>query len=78
VTRRGPGPASAELVTHLREHREAAGLTQGDLAERVGVSRKTVNTVERGHYVPSTVLALRLAAVLGVPVERLFELPPGS
>lgn len=74
MTRRTPGPASLELVVHLRDHRVAAGLTQGDLAERVGVTRKTVNTVERGHYVPSTVLALRFAAVLGVPVETLFEL----
>lgn len=78
MTRRGPGPASAELVTRLRGHREAAGLTQGELAERVGVSRKTVNTVERGHYVPSTVLALRLASALGVPVEQLFQLPDGD
>jgi putative transcriptional regulator len=74
MTRRTKGPATIELESRLRRHREDAGLTQGELAERVGVSRKTINTVERGHYVPSTVLALRLAAALGVSVEELFSL----
>ena len=62
------------LVVHLAQHRKAAGLTQAALAEAVGVSRKTVNTVENGVFVPSTVLALRMAQVLGVTVEDLFEL----
>ncbi len=65
----------ADLDNHLREAREALSLTQADLAERVGVSRKTINTVENGIYVPSTVIALRLAKVLGRPVESLFALP---
>jgi putative transcriptional regulator len=69
------GPASVELDNELRAHREKAGLTQAELAEKVGVTRKTVNTVERGHFVPSTVLALRLAIALEVPVEDLFSLP---
>lgn len=46
-----------------------AGLTQAQLAEAIGVSRKTVNTVENGVFVPSSILALRLAQALGVPVE---------
>ena len=50
------------------------GLTQAQLAEAIGVSRKTVNTVENGVFVPSTVIALKLAAVLGRPVEELFFL----
>ena len=62
------------LITHLAAHRKAAGLTQAALAEQVGVSRKTINTVENRVFVPSTVLALRLAQVLGVSVETLFEL----
>jgi putative transcriptional regulator len=74
MTRRVKGRAAVELACHLPEHREAAGLTQGELAERIGVSRKTINTVERGHYVPSTVLALRLSKALGVAVEELFSL----
>jgi putative transcriptional regulator len=75
VTRRSQGPASGELVNHLSEHRERAGLTQAALAEAIGVTRKTINTVERGHYVPSTVLALRMAVALDTTVEALFELP---
>lgn len=59
----------------LRDRRSAAGLTQGELAERVGVSRKTINTVENGIFVPSTVLALKLAQALDCPVEALFALP---
>jgi putative transcriptional regulator len=65
----------SRLVVRLREHRSAAGLTQAELAERVGVSRKTVNTVENGVFVPSTELALRLARALGTRVEDLFALP---
>lgn len=62
------------LRVHLREVRTQAGLTQAALAERAGVSRKTINTVENSVFVPSTVLALRLAQVLEVRVEDLFEL----
>ncbi len=58
----------------LREARTAAGLTQGELAEKVAVSRKTINTVENGVFIPSTVLALKLARALGVSVEDLFAL----
>ncbi len=60
------------LEVRLRHHRLAAGLSQAELAERVGVSRKTINTVENGVFVPSTVLALLLARELGVRVEDLF------
>ena len=62
------------LITALKDVREAHGLTQAQLAEAIGVSRKTINTVENGVYVPSTVIALRLAAVLGTTVEALFTL----
>ena len=58
----------------LKEARTKAGLTQAELAERVGVSRKTINTVENGVFVPSTLLALKLAAVLKLKVEDLFFL----
>jgi len=50
------------------------GLTQAELAARVSVSRKTINTVENGVFVPSTILALKLAAALGCKVEELFQL----
>ena len=62
------------LVTTLKNMREARGLTQAQLAELVGVSRKTINTVENGVCVPSTVIALKLAAALDEPVEALFRL----
>ncbi|TGE22501.1 transcriptional regulator [Hymenobacter aquaticus] len=49
-------------------------MTQEELAQRIGVSRQTINALEAGKYVPSTVLALKLAAVFGKPVEQLFAL----
>ncbi|MGE0440588.1 MAG: helix-turn-helix transcriptional regulator [Gemmatimonadales bacterium] len=64
-----------ELINHLRRMRIDQGLTQAELAAIVGVSRKTINTVENGVFVPSTIVALRLARALGTTVERLFELP---
>ena len=63
------------LLTTLKAARTAAGLTQADLAEKVGVTRKTINTVENGVFVPSTVLSLKLARALGTSVEALFQLP---
>lgn len=48
--------------------------TQQELAERLGVSRQTVNAVELGKYVPSTVLALKMARLFGCSVEELFQL----
>lgn len=62
------------LANRVREVREALGWTQAELAERMGVSRKTVNTVENGVFVPSTIVALKAARVLGEPVETLFTL----
>ncbi len=63
-----------ELANRLRAARETRGWTQADLAARIGVSRKTINTVENGVFVPSTVIALKLARAFGEPVERLFSL----
>ena len=65
---------STGLTNSLRDERARLGWTQAELAERVGVSRKTINTVENGVFVPSTVLALKLAAAIGKPVEALFAL----
>lgn len=62
------------LRVKLAEHRQAAGLTQAQLAEAAGVSRKTINTIENRVFVPSTLLALTLARVLGVSVHDLFEI----
>ena len=62
------------LGNRLRELREAKGLTQAQLADAIGMSRKTVNTVENGVFVPSTIVALKLAAALQCTVEDLFFL----
>lgn len=64
-----------QLRSRLKDYRQAAGLTQAELAEQIEVSRKTINTVENGVFVPSTVLALKLARCLGCTVEDLFQLP---
>jgi len=64
-----------DLVNRLREQRRASGLTQAQLATAVLVSRKTINTIENGVFVPSTTLALKLASELGCGVEELFQLP---
>jgi putative transcriptional regulator len=58
----------------VREERQKTGLTQQDLADRVLVSRQTIFAVETGKYMPSTVLALKIAKVFGKKVEELFVL----
>lgn len=60
----------------LRTARTQAGLTQAQLAQAVGVSRKTINTIENGVFIPSTLLALKLAKALHSSVETLFALAP--
>ena len=67
-------PDHPELENRLKHFRTKAGLTQADLAKMAMVSRKTINTVENSVFVPSTILSLRLAKVLGVCVEYLFKL----
>ena len=64
-----------QLANRLRELRMKRNLTQAELAEKIGVSRKTINTVENGIFIPSTVLALRIARALGTSVETVFSLP---
>lgn len=60
------------LANGLKARRAELGVTQAELAERVGVTRKTVNTVENGIFTPSALLAIKLAEALNVPVEKLF------
>lgn len=62
------------LFNRLRDLRTDRDLTQAGLAEKVGVSRKTINTVENGVFIPSTLLALKLARALGCRVETIFSL----
>lgn len=61
------------MKTELRTYREAADRSQGDLAEAVGVSRQTINAIERDRYDPSLELAFELAAHFDCRVEDLFD-----
>lgn len=74
MTRRNAGPASDEIGNAIQRWRSELGLTQQQLADMTGVTRKTINTIENGHFVPSAVLALRIAAAFGVEVEKVFWL----
>lgn len=65
--------ATERLANRLNALRAERGFTQAALAELVGVSRKTVNTVENGVFVPSTLLALKLARALDCRVEDIFS-----
>ena len=58
----------------VRVHRMAADLSQARLAEEMGVSRQTINSLETGRYLPSLPLAMHLAKFFQIPVEELFEL----
>jgi len=62
------------LKNTIKVQRAVKDWTQEELARRIGVTRKTVNTIENGIYVPSTVLAHKMARVLGVAVEEVFQL----
>ena len=62
------------LRNNLKVYRAIEDWTQEELARRVDVTRKTINTIENGKYVPSTYLALKIAAAFGATVEDLFQL----
>ena len=69
------GKNHKKLLNNLESLRKAAGFTQQELSEKAEVSRKSINAIENGVYVPSTVLALKIAKTLGCKVEDLFKLP---
>jgi len=58
----------------LKVQRAMKDLTQDQLAQKIGVSRQTINSIEKGRYVPSTVLALKMSVIFEVPVNDFFEL----
>ena len=58
----------------IKVQRAIKDITQAELAEKIGVTRKTINTIENGNFVPSTSLAIRLARFFEIKVEELFEL----
>ncbi|MEQ8880968.1 MAG: helix-turn-helix transcriptional regulator [Cyclobacteriaceae bacterium] len=62
------------MKNSIKVERAKNDLTQAKLAELAGVSRQTINSMELGKYVPSTVLALKLSDIFGLPVNEIFEL----
>jgi putative transcriptional regulator len=69
------GKNHKKLLNNLEDLRKSAGLTQHELSIKAEVSRKSINAIENGVYVPSTVLALKIAKTLNCKVEALFQLP---
>ncbi len=65
---------SPEVHNRVKELRNQRGWTQQELAEAVGVSRQSVNSIERNRYVPSLPLALTFARVFGTPTDEIFSL----
>jgi putative transcriptional regulator len=62
------------VVNHIKDHRLRLGLTQGELAKAVGVSRQSINSIERGRYIPSLPLALKFSRVFRCTTDELFQL----
>ena len=69
------GKNHKKLLNNLEDFRKSASLTQQELSIKAEVSRKSINAIENGVYVPSTVLALKIAKTLNCKVEELFQLP---
>ncbi len=66
------------MKNNLKVERAVKGLTQEELAQAISVSRQTINAIEAGKYVPSTVLALKIAREFGKKVEEIFSLEEGD
>ena len=62
------------MKNKLKVARAELDITQGELAEKINVSRQTINAIESGKYVPSTILSLKMAKVFGQNVEEIFFL----
>ena len=69
------GKNHKELNNQLEELRKASHLTQLELAEKVEVSRKSINSIENGIYIPTTILALKIAKALNCTIHDVFQLP---
>lgn len=65
---------SNPLSNRIRVLRAERNMSQSDLADAIGVSRKTISTIEVGRFVPSTLIAMKIAQEFGVPFEEVFEL----
>jgi putative transcriptional regulator len=62
------------MKNRLKVARAECNLSQADLAEKIGVSRQTINSIETGRYIPSAVLALKIARVFEKPTDDIFQL----
>ena len=69
---------SAPLTNRIRVLRAERRISQSDLAEAIGVSRKTISTIEVGRFTPSTVISLKIARYFQVSVEEVFQLAEGA
>uniref|UniRef100_UPI001E53A1A3 helix-turn-helix transcriptional regulator n=2 Tax=Psychroserpens TaxID=49277 RepID=UPI001E53A1A3 len=66
------------MKNNIKIERARYNMTQGDLAEKIGVSRQSINAIEKGKYVPSALLAIKIAKLFKLPVEELFFLEEGE
>ncbi len=66
------------MKNRIRGERAEVRMTQQQLADAVGVSRQTINAIEAGKFIPSTLLALKIARVFAKPVEAVFQLEEGE
>lgn len=66
------------MKNNIKVQRAIFSLTQQDLADKIGVSRQTINAMEAGKFVPSTVLALKISKLFEKPVNEIFELEEGD
>lgn len=62
-----------EIISNLKQYRKQAGLTQEDLAQKLGVTRQTINAIEQGKYQPSLHLAYLCAQEFNIPIEKIFN-----
>jgi putative transcriptional regulator len=65
---------SSSISNQVKEHRVARGWTQEQLAQSAGVSRQSINSIERNRYVPSLELALKFARIFACPTDQIFQL----
>ena len=66
------------MKNNIRVERAILKISQQQLADEIGVSRQTINAIELGKYVPSTILSLKIARYFGKPVEEIFKLEEGE
>ncbi|MBO4444218.1 MAG: helix-turn-helix transcriptional regulator [Bacteroidaceae bacterium] len=66
------------MKNNIRVERARQRMSQQELAEKTGVSRQTINAIELGKFNPSTILAMKMSLVFGIPVNEIFELEEGD